>query len=377
MQDRNETAKPRICMPVFSGFANHAYRTGMREAQDVLCSCEDVDQIELTPKTNFSSREKWVNKLTYHDLTRFSISRNPGLTPIKLKNDYDALVLVCPYWRDVIYVNAISNWKEHCKISICWIDELWIKDLSELNLWLRILDQFDYIFIGIDGTATHLEEKIGQRCQSLPGGVDTLRFMPSSETSEKCIDVYSIGRRVASVHESLLNMVESEGIFYLHDTLSSGDSMAFDHVSHRNMFANIAKRSRIFMTAPGKFDTEDQTNGQIDIGFRCFEGAAAGAVLVGQRPEKPIFQEMFWWDNAVVSIDPDGSDTQTVIKNLLSDEEELDRIGRTNVKNALENFDWVYRWRTIYDIAGLEIPVRMRERIDLLKDLSAQVTCSP
>ena len=58
-----------------------------------------------------------------------------------------------------------------------------------------------------------------------------------------------------------------------------------DYRQHRELFANMAKRSRYFLVSPAKIDRTDETRGQVEIGHRYFEGAAAGAVMIGQAAE--------------------------------------------------------------------------------------------
>ena len=32
-----------------------------------------------------------------------------------------------PELRDLLYLNAIDGWKETCRTSVCWFDELWVR----------------------------------------------------------------------------------------------------------------------------------------------------------------------------------------------------------------------------------------------------------
>jgi len=49
------------------------------------------------------------------------------------------------------------------------------------------------------------------------------------------------------------------------------------HKKHREMFAEMVKRSRFFFVAPARMDQDWIINGQIEFGLRYFEAAAAGA----------------------------------------------------------------------------------------------------
>src|SRR6185436_9198376 len=93
--------------------------------------------------------------------------------------------------------------------------------------------------------------------------------------------------------------------FYVHDTIQTGDSQVQNHRAHREMYANMAKRSRFFMVAPAKVNTSGETNGQVAMAGRYFEGLAAGAVLLGQKADCTGFRQYFDWPDSVVEIQPD------------------------------------------------------------------------
>jgi hypothetical protein len=98
----------------------------------------------------------------------------------------------------------------------------------------------------------------------------------------------------------------SGGIFYVYDTTSLSDADTLDHREHRDLVASLAKRSRFFLVAPAKMDASGECQGQSEIGSRYYEGAAAGAVLIGSKPDGDPFQELFGWPDAVVDINADG-----------------------------------------------------------------------
>jgi len=144
----------------------------------------------------------------------------------------------------------------------------------------------------------------------------------------------------------------------------------FDHQQHREHFANVAKRSQYFVVAPGKIDVADETQGQVEVGYRYFEGAAAGAVMIGQSPDCRAFGEMFPWPDAVIQVRPDGSDVMEVLGRLTSQPERVSVIGLRNTAEALLRHDWVYRWREIFRIAGVEPSPGMLARERRLKDVA-------
>jgi len=161
-------------------------------------------------------------------------------------------------------------------------------------------------------------------------------------------------------------------MFYVYDTFPSIFTEVYDHIQHRDFYAALAKRSKYFMVAPGKMDAPEETQGQVTIGFRYYEGAAAGAVMIGQPPNCQEFRDMFGWPDVVIQVQPDGSDIQNVLASLNSEPERVSKIMRRNTAEALLRHDWVYRWKRIFQVAGIEPSPRMAEREHRLKKLADQ-----
>ena len=234
--------------------------------------------------------------------------------------------------------------------------------------WLHALSQFDHVFIGCEGTVEAVSQAIGRRCHWIGGGVDAVRFSPYPDPPTRVIDVYRIGRTSQQVHEGLVRAAASNELFYLHDTCRGSHMDTLDHREHRRLLANIAKRSRYFVVGPGKVDAPEETRGQIELGYRYYEGSAAGAVMIGHAADCRSFRERFDWRDAVIHVN--GSDVVDVIADLNAQPDRLREIGRRNAAEALMRHDWLYRWMHIYDIAGVSPTRRMAERECHLKALA-------
>jgi hypothetical protein len=166
-------------------------------------------------------------------------------------------------------------------------------------------------------------------------------------------------------------MAAKKDIFYIYDTaVDAGDMQLADHRQHRNLLANTAKRSRFFMVGPAKMGVPEDTHGQLEVGYRYFEGSAAGAVMIGQAPDCDSFRELFGWPNAVIEIKADGSDVAEVLSSMSAQPEQLHNISRRNAREALLRHDWVYRWKQILNIAGLQPTSAMEAREKRLKQLA-------
>jgi hypothetical protein len=343
----------------------------------VLAEIDDVEFIDLNLTWGARLDENWLRRPLYHDPFGKLIFLNPGLRTVKLTGTYDVFIAVCATFSDLPYINAIARWRDHCKIAICWIDEMWVSELANYQYWFAGLSQFDYVFVGMKGTVSALSEAANLNCFWLPGGVDALRFTPVSQPTVRLVDVYNVGRRYEGIHQKMLKEARRGEIFYVYDTQEGGGLIQiYDHRQHRELFANMAKRSRFFVVASAKMDQPWYTKGQVEIGFRYYEGAAAGAVMIGEQPNCDAYRELFGWPEAVVEVQPDGSDAIAVLRALGSDPERMASISTRNAKEALLRHDWLYRWSEMFRVAGIEPSPRKASREQHLKDLADLATCA-
>jgi hypothetical protein len=211
---------------------------------------------------------------------------------------------------------------------------------------------------------------IDSECRYLPSGIDTLRFCPYPNAPRRSIDVLSIGRRSEQTHQALLRTVD-EDMFYMYDTLSNLASENLEH--HRLLLANMAKRSRYFIANPSRINDPEETGGQSEFGYRHFEGAAAGAIVIGERPKNREFDRIFHWDGALIDL-PFGSDNiAEVMRELDRQPERQITIRRNNMTQALLHHDWAYRWETVLGLAGIAPSPQLLKRKETLKRLADMV----
>jgi hypothetical protein len=365
-----EAMTPRICMPTARGFKKKAFYCGQYEAQDVLLDVDDVDLIHLEPGRGYKFKEAWQRRLLFRDVTRKLIFVNPGLHKVRLTQQYDLFLVMCQMDHDFLNISAIDGWQDHCRTSVCWIQEMWAARIPLYKYWIHSLRRFDHVFVSAQGSVAALSDAIGRPCRWLPDAVDTLRFTPYPNPPARVIDVYSIGRRREEIHRALVEAAGRTDIFYVYDTFGGSMSGVLNYREHRDFFSNMAKRSRFFVVAPAKVGRSDETGGQVEIGARYYEGASAGTVMIGHAPECEAFRELFPWQDAVISLQGDGSDVIKVLASLEAEPERISAISRRNAAEALLRHDWVYRWKEILGVAGIELSPRMKLREQRLRDLA-------
>jgi len=359
--------KPRVL--IFSQrniFGRDLFRCAHYEFEDII---SQIDSAELlAPQANpLGLRPEIARRIAFHA----PVALNPGVVRTRAKGQYDLFLMICGAPGDLLMFNAVRNWREICKASICLIDELWVREMSDCRYFLRILENFDVVMLYYSQSVQPLSEQLGRKCVFLPPGVDALRFCPYPERSRRVVDVYSIGRRSDVTHRKLLRMAAENGVFYLYDSIAG--NQAINSTEHRDLFVSVLKRSRYFIVNPGLIDRPDKRGNQSEAGNRYFEGSAAGAILVGERPTNEEFERLFNWPDALIHLPYDSDEIGRVIKELDREPERQDRIRKANVAQALMRHDWVYRWEAMLKRAALEPLPQLLQRKQRLRNLAEAI----
>ena len=355
----------RIC--IFS--QRNVERTVVRcvdyEFEDVICEVDDAEVFGPTPYPTSQIAQKLSNRLLRHfSYTGF----NPGFKKFQISRDYELFMAICMFPYDLRRIDTLKEWRERSKIAVCWIAEIWAGKLHKWKPYLKILSKFDYIVTNCSATVQPLQDMIQRPCFYIPPGIDTTRFSPYPNPPVRCIDVYSLGRRSPVTHQSLLEMVEEKQIFYIYDTIVRMKTL--NCKQHRNLIANIAKRSRYFFANSAMIDNTSRTQEQTEIGYRFLEGAASGTIMIGEHPQNEAFREHFDWQDAVIHVPFGTANIAEILEDLDSQPERLEKARKNNIIQSLLRHDHAYRWRAILDIVGLEPRPALIKRENRLKELA-------
>jgi hypothetical protein len=348
-------------------YSNTHFRLGLYEFEDIISQVDSIDFVAPQRKNWFKYGTRIANRLaSYHNA-----SINPGVSKIKVHKDYDIFFAVVNFPRDLLHIKYFEGWKDRCKTSICWLNEIWIRDISRTKYYLRVLRDFDYVVLSLAGSVQRVQEAVNRPCVYMPHGIDAILFCPYPNPPRRVIDVYSIGRRPEETHRTLLEMGQENKIFYVYDVIDG--EQVLNANEHRSLFANTAKRSRYFIVNPGKLDVPEETEGQIEFGSRFFEGASSGTIMIGEKPRNEKFEKVFDWEDAVIDLPFGSGDIDLTIHELDKQPERQEMIRKTNMVQSLLHHDWVYRWEEILKIAGLE-PLRgLVKRKERLRTLARMV----
>jgi Glycosyl transferases group 1 len=346
------------------------------EMEDVIAGVTGADRIEITdyPALEFARRVYKLGRMALRSRA-LAGALVPSMRVPRLSRDYELFFPVFNHPFELFALAAVPDWRARSRKAVCLISEIWVQELPEYLI--ELLSQFDHLFVSTQHPVADVARIVGKPCSYLPLGVDVPRFSPYPDESLRSIDVCNIGRRSPTTHAALLELASNRRLFYFYDTVRAsgpgGKQLTF-HVGnpaeHRSFLASILRRSRYYLAYRARVNEPEQTVGHEEIAGRFYEGVAAGAVLLGEPPHSPEFDRQFGWQDAVVRLPFDAPNVGEFLTALDRDPQRLERIRRTNAREAALRHDWLYRLETVFAAVGLEPTQQMRARRKQLGELA-------
>ena len=326
------------------------------EFEDAIADCDERVVIDTTAvPTENPRRHIWrLGKLA--EMT---------LDPRKGKGGDELVFAVAQVLPDLADHLAFQPQIRNAYKKAAFVEEIWAREIPLRADFRKQLEQFDHIFVSCAGSVDALSEHLGIPVTYLPPSID-LESLGAHPWPPLAIVAYAMGRRQPELHEATLRWASADSSrFYMYDTVT-GNRPLRDHRQHRSMLAQFIRRSRYFLVCGAKFNRPKETANQQEIGYRYFEGAAAGAIMVGTEVTAPTFSEQFDWEEPLVVVDPSGEDLPERLDALAADPERRAAMRRRTASGSLRRHDPAHRWRTVLETLGLEEPPGVDERIQRL-----------
>ena len=339
--------------------ANHASRGVFYEFEDVIST---IDTVNLY-SPNLALTYKVIRKAAKY--TRFCQLFYSSLHQVTLTQKYDLFFACIQSPTDILSLWSVKNWRENCRVAVCWLDEIWLDQINIYKHHLQVLRAFDYIFLNFSSSIEPVANIVQRPCYEIPFGVDAIKFHPHLSYTQRSVAICNIGRRSIITHQALFALADKEKLFYIYDTCRSLDVNSYQE--HRRLYSELLKQSRYFITNRAKFD---EVFNQEELGPRFFEGIAAGTILLGTPPNCRSFTENFDWMDAVIPVPIDAPNIADVLRELDSNPKRLKIAHKNNITNALLRHDWVYRWKFILQVVDLPPTPQMASREALLRSLA-------
>lgn len=349
------------------------------EFEDTFQAVTGAERIDSTdfPSLEFSRRTYKLARLASGS-SRLALRLAPSpRSKVVLQHDFELFFPVFSNAFELYSLATIPNWRQRCRKAACFITEIWTDLMPEYLL--ELLSEFDHIFVGLRHCVEDVARITGRPCSYLPLATDVLRFAPASRDQPRPIDVCNIGRRSPVTHQALLLDAERRRSFYYYDTVAASGSDLKQRTfrvdspqEHRFMLATFLNHSRYFIAHRSHVNNPEFTAGRDEISARFYEGAAAGAVMIGEAPRTDEFKRQFDWPDAVIHVPFDSPDIASILADLNRDPDRLRTVRGNNVREAALRHDWVHRIAVVLDVLGLAPTENMEARAHRLGQIAAQ-----
>ncbi len=91
-----------------------------------------------------------------------------GETVDSSRDPVDVLLVLCQFPDDLMLLHAVKGWRRHCRYAVCWIEEVWASRIAKERGYLRMLRDFNGVFVNCHGSAAVVSDAIGRPCRYLP-----------------------------------------------------------------------------------------------------------------------------------------------------------------------------------------------------------------
>lgn len=353
-----------VCLASNVGDGQQLYNGLIYESCDVIASMGSAT-IVAPPAVRSSS---WWRLAALAKRAATGLPLPPAL-PSRLEQNYDLFFYMCMRPDNLLALTSIKNWRQRSGVAAAFLWETWSQQAERYRSYLRLLDDFDHVFLFNPNSVARIQSYTSAKCSYLPAAVDCLSATPWPEPVDRLIDVYGMGRTVEPVHDQLVELTRRDQLFYLWDR-GPGEAVS-GYSQARLRTYHLIRRSRFFTSFNFRLGSKlSESGGEEAIPARVFEGTAGGAVLIGEAPDLPEYRELFDWPDALIKIPDEPLDMEAFYAELMEQPERIRRAGIVNSAQALRRHDWAYRWESILQTLGLPVPAGVGQRKQQLVDLA-------
>lgn len=354
------------------------FHAAQYELEDLLVGLDDVDLL-APPRVAHPGASRSTRKVVNGTLKRLGVPRRtapwtrPSMRSTPVVADHDLFLAVFHSGYQIAHLHRLPGWRDRCRYAACFLVEMWARNVPRNADYLRLLADFDVVYVQNPPVIPLLQGLGVPDVRFLPLGIDALAFSPLPHVPARFIDVLGYGRSSPASHRAALDLVDRAGLTYVYDS-RVGDQMT-DHREHRALTANLLRRTRFFFTySINDSPRRSRTGGDEALSGRYFEGAAAGAVMLGSLTDSPEARAAFDWPDAVVPVPYDTDDLEGVLSRLGGEPDRLAAIRSAGVQGALRRHDWLRRWERILSDLDLAPTAAMGARAGRLEAVAAAST---
>ena len=308
--------------------------------EDEFLLSESVD-VEFFNKTIF-----FLNRITKKIFGRAFFKDKILIKKLKKRGGYFFFSAMGIYSLS-LNINTLKE-IEKCKNChiILYCFDTWEPKYEEFEkIFKKIRPQ--YLFCTYLKSAEHFKRVLSEtRVYWLQQSMDKTVFYDYGEEKKRLF--IQMGRKNESLHHYVFE--------YLDHNKIENNNKNYNYMKenkkpiYKNKF-DLAKNinaTKFFITAPQNIDNYKITGNISEVTARYFEAMAAKSLIVGYKPEDS-FDLLFPFDNAMITVKPDGSDFDEKINYYLEHEDEYNEIINRNYKYVNNNHTWTNRLNYIME----------------------------
>src|SRR5438552_3349959 len=150
------------------------WRSGLREFEELIRKLDVVDLLAPQRGRWFAQRKRLALRVGRDT----EIVLNAGVPRIKLDRDYDLFFAIVEKPAELLNVNSLEGWTDRCRTSICWLNELWVKEIPLHKSSMKVLSKFDYVLSSLSESVEPINRVIRGRCVYMPQSTDAVVPLP-------------------------------------------------------------------------------------------------------------------------------------------------------------------------------------------------------
>ena len=340
------------------------------EFEHAIAGLEGADVIEIDDHDG-----SWYMKLAQRVNTAVRLAtrgrighRGPIPWPAdgRVERDYELTLLMTDTVFNMRYLNLVRHARERSRRVLMYVPEVWPEVFESARLGRQNFSLVDHFFIGTVSSVERLANVSGRGVTALPASVSTLRFLPTLRWRERPVDLAWPGRRLEPMHTDLMRLTGKPGWLYYYDGFSG--AWAEDPIVQRDWLAGLMMRTRFAIGHHARAGQPELHRGNLQVPGRFFEGAAAGAVLVGSPPDSTDWQSCGAWPDAIIPMALEHPGADRLLLDLAADIPRMEAASRRNVIESLRRNDCAHRWAKMLDTVGAERGHALERHLALLEE---------
>lgn len=242
------------------------------------------------------SENRFLEKIGHG--TRWSFVRSV-LPKKKLEIDADVIwsILMGP---ENFELDLFKEWELKARYRIVYLFDT-LEPQFPLIRKLFSDDRFNIRITSFHDAVPALESLTGRKWHAIEQAVPDFFFQNTPE-EDRVIDFSSYGRRLPGFHEALKEFCEANKLRYEYSG-KRDDKNGYSHDALYRKYAWDLTHSKFTISWPVEITNPKRAGKLNPVTCRWFEGAAAGTVIMGKKPDNPLFDTLLAPD-LVVELDP-------------------------------------------------------------------------